>query len=116
MGKISLCLAGGLLVVVRYDDKLNLALLEVLMPLFELTELDHADRSPPAAKEHKTGALSALEILIREGAAVRQGRCEVRQLAAGLRGTGVNRRPGCRHQHVPLARAQQGEHHQSDTS
>ena len=64
MWKIGLGGAGGCRVVVGDGDDLNISFGEVVVMRFELTELDHADRSPPAAEEDQRRALASLEILL----------------------------------------------------
>jgi hypothetical protein len=51
MRVISLCQSRSGLVIVRDDENADLSSNEILVPFFELTQLDSADPSPPPAEK-----------------------------------------------------------------
>jgi hypothetical protein len=82
MGELGLGLLGGWLILERNDDHTNLAVGELLRVRFELTQLDHAHRSPAAAKEGQHAPRAVAQVLIGERSTVGVGGDE-----------GGNRRP-----------------------
>src|SRR5437588_222840 len=82
----------GLFVVGNnYDADVSLG--KVLVMIFKLTELDHANESPMASEENQGRRRALFEIMIRKRRPVGKRRRERRHLAADLRRPGVRRRP-----------------------
>jgi hypothetical protein len=79
MREIGLGGAGGLRIVIGNGEDTNVPAGKFLVALFELTQLDHADQSPAAAKKDQHRGFAAGEILLGEGLAVRQVRGEGRE-------------------------------------
>ena len=79
MREIGLRGGGGLRIIIGNGDDADVPAGKFLVTLFELTQLDHADQSPAAAKEDQHRGLAAGEIFVGEGLAVRQVRGEGRE-------------------------------------
>jgi hypothetical protein len=91
------------------DDYPRVALGEIFMTSFELTQLDLAERSPPAAVENQHAILIALKVTLRERRAVGpRGRKHGESLARDD-GPRVRRQPGRQHEQ-PLGACEQQDH------
>ena len=66
MRELSLCLARVVELFYRGNKHASAALLEVFVMGFELNQLDHAERSPPAAEKHQYVVRVAAELALRK--------------------------------------------------
>ena len=97
------------LVIVGNDDNANAPPGEVRVALFELTQLDPADPSPPAAEEDHRHALTCRQVRVGKGTAIRKRGGEFRHLPPRLSGAGIHWRLRENQQERPLQAAQQDE-------
>src|SRR5438445_220306 len=91
---------------------MELGELEILMTLFELTELHHAHQSPTAAAKDQNARRALIQVRVREGRAVGKRGRKDRKPGAGLSGSGEGGRLRSHEQEEPLEAAQRDKQDQ----